>query len=486
MNADGPHPRLGLLLATVSLGSILAPLNSTMLAVALPELRRDFGVGHGEIAWLVSAYLIAMAVAQPLGGRLGDQLGRVAVFRAGLVLFLALSLAAAAAPTFTALVALRTGQALIGAAVIPNGIAMMRESVPVNRLGRSGGLLGSIVSISAAVGPLLGAGLLALGSWRLLFLMNAPLVAAGVLLVTALNYGEGPRRRAVSLDWLGAGSFAACLAAMTVLLGALRGSADVALVVTEAVALPVCGAVFVRRQELRERLRELAGERRRFGYRRLHVLLRREGHEVNHKRIYRLYREEGLAVRKRRRKRVSRADRVPLQAPTGPNQVWISDFVHDALSWGRKIRMLTIEDAFTREALAIEVDTSLSGVRVVRVLDRLTEERGAIPDVIVLDNGPELTSRALDQWAYEHGVRLHFIDPGKPQQNGFIESFNGKLRDECLNEHWFLSLADARRIIEDRRIDYNRNRPHSSLGNLTPEEYLAEYTKRLEPAGFPL
>jgi len=192
-------------------------------------------------------------------------------------------------------------------------------------------------------------------------------------------------------------------------------------------------------QELRERLRELAGERRRFGYRRLHVLLRREGHEVNHKRVYRLYREEGLTVRKRRRKRVSRAERVPLQAPAGPNQVWTSDFVHDALFWGRKIRMLTVEDAFTREALAIEVDTSLSGVRVARVLDRVTEERGAIPDVIVLDNGPELTSRALDQWAYERGVRLHFIDPGKPPQNGFIESFNGRLRDECLNEHWFLS-----------------------------------------------
>jgi putative transposase len=239
-------------------------------------------------------------------------------------------------------------------------------------------------------------------------------------------------------------------------------------------------------QELRERLRELAGERRRFGYRRLHIMLRREGHEVNHKRVYRLYREEGLTVRKRRRKRVSRADRVPLAAPTGPNQLWTSDFVHDALSWGRKIRMLTVEDAFTREALAIEVDTSLSGQRVVRVLGRLTEERGALPDVIVLDNGPELTSKALDQWAYERGVRLHFIDPGKPQQNGFIESFNGKLRDECLNEHWFLSLADARRIIEAWRIDYNRNRPHSSLGNLTPEEYLAEYNKRLETAGFPL
>jgi len=239
-------------------------------------------------------------------------------------------------------------------------------------------------------------------------------------------------------------------------------------------------------QELRERLRELAGERRRFGYRRLHVMLKREGQIVNHKRVYRLYTEEGLSVRKRKRKRVSRAERLPLQAPAGPDQVWCLDFVSDALSWGRKIRMLAIEDAFHRESLAIEVDTSLSGVRVVRVLDRLTEERSAIPDVIVLDNGPELTSRALDQWAYERGVRLHFIDPGKPQQNGFIESFNGRFRDECLNEHWFLSLADARRIIEDWRIDYNQNRPHSSLGNLTPEEYLADYTKRLEAAGFPL
>lgn len=239
-------------------------------------------------------------------------------------------------------------------------------------------------------------------------------------------------------------------------------------------------------QELRERLRELAGERRRFGYRRLHVMLRREGQMVNHKRVYRLYREEGLTVRKRRRKRVSRAERLPLQVPTGPDQLWALDFVSDALAWGRKIRLLTVEDAFTREALAIEVDTSLSGVRVARVLDRVTEERGAIPDVLMLDNGPELTSRALDQWAYERGVRLHFIDPGKPQQNGFIESFNGRFRDECLNEHWFLSLADAQRTVEDWRIDYNQSRPHSSLANLTPAEFRVDYTKRLEAAGLPL
>jgi len=239
-------------------------------------------------------------------------------------------------------------------------------------------------------------------------------------------------------------------------------------------------------QELRERLRELAGERRRFGYRRLHVMLRREGEMVNHKRVYRLYREEGLSVRKRRRKRVSREARLPLQAPTGPNQLWSLDFMSDALWWGRKIRLLTVEDAYTREALAIEVDTSLSGVRVARVLDRAIEERGEIPEQIVLDNGPELTSRALDQWAHKRGVRLRFIDPGKPVQNAFIESFNGRFRDECLNEHWFLSLADARRIVEDWRFDYNQNRPHSSLGNLTPQEYLADYTKRLEAAGFPL
>ena len=229
---------------------------------------------------------------------------------------------------------------------------------------------------------------------------------------------------------------------------------------------------------LRERLRELAAERRRFGYRRLHVLLRREGHVVNHKRVYRLYREEGLSVRRRCRKRVAR-ERLPAAAPAGPNECWSLDFVSDALSWGRKIRMLTIVDAFTRESLAIEVDTSLSGVRVARVLDQVIEERGARPREIVLDNGPELTSKALDQWAYERGVRLRFIEPGKPVQNCFIESFNGRLRDECLNEHWFLSLPDARRIVEEWRIDYNRERPHSSLGDLTPQEF----RERMAPAG---
>jgi putative transposase len=157
--------------------------------------------------------------------------------------------------------------------------------------------------------------------------------------------------------------------------------------------------------------------------------------------------------------------------------------VSDALAWGRKIRALTVVDAYTRECLAIEVDTSLSGLRVARVLDRVISKRGSMPVEIVLDNGPELTSRALDQWAYERGVRLRFIDPGKPVQNAYIESFNGRFRDECLNEHWFLSLAHARRIVEDWRLDYNQERPHSSLRNLTPEEFRQGYIKRLEPVG---
>jgi putative transposase len=221
---------------------------------------------------------------------------------------------------------------------------------------------------------------------------------------------------------------------------------------------------------LRQRLRELAAERPRFGYRRLHVLLRREGTVVNHKRVERLYREEGLAVRKRGRKRVARDGRGRAVLPTGPNQQCAVDFLSDALAWGRRIRLFAVVDVFTREALAIEVDTSLPGERVVRVLGRIAAARGA-PHEIVLDNGPELAGRAVDRWAYEHGVRLRFIEPGKPVQNAAAESFNGRLRDECLNEHWFLSLADARRIVEAWRQDYNRARPHSALGYRPPEEF---------------
>ncbi|MEX1193692.1 MAG: MFS transporter [Dehalococcoidia bacterium] len=246
--AAARQPRHGLLLLTVSLGGILAPLNSTMLAVALPELRRDFDVGHAEIAWLVSAYLIAMAVAQPLGGRLGDQLGRARVFRVGLLLFLALSLAAAASPSYLLLILFRTGQALVGAAVIPNGFAMLRESVPVNRLGRSSGTTGSVMSIAAAVGPILGAALLALWSWRLLFLMNVPLVLGGLLALQLLSYESHRPRTRISLDWLGALAFAGVLAVGTVLLNTLRGDSSTLVVVAAIVAFPAFLAVFIHRQ----------------------------------------------------------------------------------------------------------------------------------------------------------------------------------------------------------------------------------------------
>ena len=218
---------------------------------------------------------------------------------------------------------------------------------------------------------------------------------------------------------------------------------------------------------LRQRLYELATERRRFGYRRLHVLLQREGHVVNHKRVARLYREAGLTVRRRGRKRSVAIPRGGVARPAGPHGQWSLDFVSDALAWGRRIRLLTVRDTFTREALAIEGDTSLPGERVVQVRAWVVGERGA-PQELVLDNGPELTSRVLDQSAYTIGIKLQFITPGKPIENAFVESFNGRLRDECLNEHWFLSLADARQLVEAWRLDYNRARPHSALGYQTP------------------
>jgi putative transposase len=228
-------------------------------------------------------------------------------------------------------------------------------------------------------------------------------------------------------------------------------------------------------QRLRVRLRELAEDRRRWGYRRLHVLLKREGWKVNSKRVYRIYVEEKLIVRRRRRRRrICAQARVLLAAPTCPNQTWTMDFLHDALANGRKLRTLSIEDAYTREMLAIEVDTSLPALRVIRVLETLRLERG-LPERIVIDNGTEFTSKALDQWAYENKVTLHFITPGRPMENGYIESFHGKFREECLNEHWFLTLDDARDTIENWRIDYNQVRPHSALGYLTPEEFATGY-----------
>jgi putative transposase len=230
---------------------------------------------------------------------------------------------------------------------------------------------------------------------------------------------------------------------------------------------------------LRARLREIAGERPRFGYRRVHEMLRREQENgtpkwvVNHKRVYRIYREEGLAVRRKKCKRFRAAARVPLVLPTRENQLWTMDFTRDSLANGRPFRTLNLMDGFTRESPRIEVDTSLPGSRVVRMLEEVAQERG-YPEAIQVDNGPEFISQAVDQWAYAHGVALHFIEPGQPVQNAFIESFNGKFRDECLNQNWFVGLEEARRIIEAWRVDYNTVRPHSSLGYRTPAEFAAE------------
>lgn len=220
----------------------------------------------------------------------------------------------------------------------------------------------------------------------------------------------------------------------------------------------------------RARLRELANERRRFGYRRLHILLRREGVTLNHKKLFRLYREERLTVRRRGGRKRALGTRAPMAIPQGPNQRWSLDFVSDVLADGRRFRVLVIVDDFTRECLALVTDTSLSGLRVGRELDRIVALRGR-PAMIVSDNGTELTSHAMLRWQQERGVAWHYIAPGKPQQNGFVESFNGRFRDECLNEHLFGSLPAARRIIEAWRSDYNTTRPHTSLNGLTPAAF---------------
>jgi putative transposase len=221
---------------------------------------------------------------------------------------------------------------------------------------------------------------------------------------------------------------------------------------------------------LRARLKELAAKRMRFGYRRLTAMLVREGMPANHKRVYRLYREEGLAMRIRQRRRIRWNGGVTSPAATRPKERWSMDFVSDCVSTGKVIRMLTIVDDCTRECPVIEVDTSLGGLRVRRVLDRIASEHG-LPEAIVVDNGPEFRGRALAAWSEQRGVRLEFIQPGKPAQNAYIESFNGRLRDECLNANWFTSLSDARRKIETWRQDYNEQRPHSSLNYLPPAEF---------------
>lgn len=234
--------------------------------------------------------------------------------------------------------------------------------------------------------------------------------------------------------------------------------------------------------ELREKIRELAHQRRRFGCPRIHLMLRRAGFVINHKKTERIYREEGLSLRKRKRKKVAAQQRIILPCPTGPNQMWSIDFVTDSIVTGRRFRALVVVDDYSRECPVIEVDTSLGGRRVVQVLERLSENRG-LPRVITMDNGPEFTSRALDEWAYGCGIKLHFIRPGKPIENAYAESFIGRLRDECLNENWFISLNNAREIIERWRIDYNEGRPHTSLGGLTPREYMENNGKILAAVG---
>ena len=232
-------------------------------------------------------------------------------------------------------------------------------------------------------------------------------------------------------------------------------------------------------EELRARIRTIAAERPRWGYRFIHNRLQREGWPVNRKRVQRIYREEGLAVRRKGRKRRSQPSRPVRTPPTGPNERWSMDFVSDTLSSGRRFRCLNIIDEFNRESVAQYPSHSIPAVRVIEVLERLRQERG-LPEVIVTDNGSEFTSHAFDAWAYARGIRHELIQPGKPVQNCFIESFNGTFRDDCLNLHWFTSIEDAARTIEAWRRDYNEVRPHTSLDWLTPAEYKELHQQREE------
>ena len=221
--------------------------------------------------------------------------------------------------------------------------------------------------------------------------------------------------------------------------------------------------------QLKEKLTELAQDKPRYGYRRLGVLLRRQGEVVNHKRLFRVYQAAGLSVKRKKRKRLVRVGQ-PAFVPVQPNQQWSMDFVQDRLANGRTIRVLTVVDAFTRECLALEVDTSLPSRRVTRVLDAVIQQREC-PERICLDNGTELTSRHFFSWGVEKRIELAYIQPGKPVQNAYIESFNGKFRDECLNTNWFRNLWQARRLITAWKAEYNGERPHSSLDYRTPNEF---------------
>jgi putative transposase len=228
-------------------------------------------------------------------------------------------------------------------------------------------------------------------------------------------------------------------------------------------------------QRLRERLVELAREKPRYGYRRLQVLMQRDGVRVNHKRLYRVYREAGLCLRRKKRKHCMRSG-LPVSQTTAANQEWALDFAHDVLAAGRVIRVLSVVDTYTRECLALEVDTGFASRRVTRVLDEVIARRGK-PLGIRCDNGPELTSRHILAWSVEWKIELRHIQPGKPTQNAYAESFHGRLREECLRVSWFRNLFDARIKISDWRKEYNEERPHSSLGYRTPVEF-ARVTRR--------
>jgi len=234
-------------------------------------------------------------------------------------------------------------------------------------------------------------------------------------------------------------------------------------------------------EAIRKRLKELAEKRRRFGCRRLHVLLRREGVMINHKRTERIYREERLSLRIRRRKKHASSTRIEIPEPLYQNHIWTMDFMSDWLANGRKLKVFSLVDEYTRKCLLIEADTSINGERVCRALSEVSQAEG-LPEMIIIDNGPEFIGSALDKWAYERGVKLCFITPGKPIENAYIESFNGRFRDECLNANWFMSMKDAQRIIEDWRTDYNQERPHSGLDYLTPEEFIEKEREKSQAA----
>lgn len=230
---------------------------------------------------------------------------------------------------------------------------------------------------------------------------------------------------------------------------------------------------------MRQLIRRIAERYPRYGQPRVVWVVRTKmGLKVNHKKIERIYREEKLSLRLRKRKRQAATLRVPLAAPTRANQRWAMDFVFDTLIQGRRFKVLTLIDVFTRECLVLLVDLSIGGKRVARVLDEVGELRG-FPEAITIDNGPEFTSRALDEWAHRRGVKLDFIRPGKPVENGFIESFNGRLRDECLNQNQFVVLTEAAVILEAYRREYNDERPHGSLNGLTPNQFASSRTPML-------